>query len=135
MLLCLIIVVLEIILKLFDLTVETGGGSPVDVARSHMKAMPPWASSGSNIELKTPLTVSMKLFQKGTFYSAGPYFTSSSKIWRCFASGSWDVQEELWRVQSRATEDMLCSPTTEIDPSHIAVAQIKMKKCLLWEIE
>ncbi|KAH6760780.1 hypothetical protein C2S52_008558 [Perilla frutescens var. hirtella] len=107
--------------------VETGGGSPIDVARSYMKAMPPWASSGSNIELKTPTTVSMKLFQEGTFYSACRYSTSSSKNRRSFASGSWDIQEELRRVRSRATEDMLCSPTTENDPSHIAVAPIKMR--------
>lgn len=107
--------------------VETGGGSPVDVARSYMKAMPPWASSGSNIELESPWTVSRKIFQEGTFYSAGHYPTSSSKNRRSFASGSWDIEEELWRLRSRATEDTLHSPTTKTDPSHIAVARIKMR--------
>lgn len=60
--------------------VETGGGSPADVARSYMKDRPPWASPGRNVELRTPLTVTMKLFKEGTLYSAGHDSMSSSKV-------------------------------------------------------
>lgn len=42
------------------------------------------------------------------------------------ASGSWDIQEELQKVRSRATEDMLCRPSTTADASRFTVAQIRM---------
>lgn len=60
--------------------VDTGGGSPVDVARSYMKSRSRWASSGRNTELKTPSTVSSKVFQEETLCATGHYSVSSSEV-------------------------------------------------------
>lgn len=60
--------------------VESGGGSPVDVARSYMKDKPPSISPGRNVDLRTPLTATMKLFKEGTSYSVGHDSTSTSKV-------------------------------------------------------
>ncbi|PIN00820.1 hypothetical protein CDL12_26680 [Handroanthus impetiginosus] len=105
--------------------VESGGGSPADVARSYMKDRPPWASPTRNVELRTPLTTTVKLFKDGTLYSVGHDSFSSSKRRNSLASGSWNIQEELRRVRSKATDDMLRTPSTKIDPSLFAVAKIK----------
>ncbi|KAG8375334.1 hypothetical protein BUALT_Bualt10G0089400 [Buddleja alternifolia] len=104
---------------------ESKGGSPVDVARSYMKDRPVWASPTKNVELRTPLATTMKLFKEGTSYSVGHNSLSSSKKRNSFTSGSWNIQEELRRVRSKATEDMLRSPPTKIDPSLFAVAPIE----------
>lgn len=100
--------------------IESGGGSPVDLARSYMKERPPWASPTRNFEL-TPLTTTMKLFKEETLYSVGQDLLSSSKKRNSLASGSWNIQEELRRVRSKATEDLLRTPSTKIDPSLFAV--------------
>ncbi|KAL8521648.1 hypothetical protein ACS0TY_011971 [Phlomoides rotata] len=105
--------------------VESGVGSPVDLARSYMKDRPPWTSPGRNVELRTPLTATMKLFKEGTSYSVGHDSTSTSKKRNSLASGSWNIHEELRRVRSRATEDMLRSPSTRTDPSLFRVAQTR----------
>ncbi|KAK4435677.1 protein KAKU4 [Sesamum alatum] len=102
--------------------IESGGGSPVDLARSYMKDRPPWASPTRNFELRTPLTTTMKLFKEETLYSVDQDPLSSSKKRNSLASGSWNIQEELRRVRSKATEDMLRTPSTKIDPSLFAVA-------------
>ncbi|KAL1532340.1 protein KAKU4-like isoform X1 [Salvia divinorum] len=106
--------------------VETGGGSPEDLAKSYMKTRSRCMSPERNIELKPPSTVSMKLFQEGTLYPAGHYSVSSSENRRSFASGSWNIQEELQRVRSRAEEDTVCSPSTKPDPLHFTAAQTKI---------
>ncbi|KAI3453959.1 hypothetical protein Pfo_010622 [Paulownia fortunei] len=104
--------------------VESGVGSPVDVARSYMRDRPPWASPTKYVELRTPLTTTMKLFKEGTSYSVSHDILSSSKRRNSLASGSWNIQEELRRVRSKATDDMLCTPPAKIDPSLFAVAPI-----------
>ncbi|XP_051137195.1 protein KAKU4 isoform X2 [Andrographis paniculata] len=105
--------------------VDSGGGSPVDVARSYMKERPPWASPTRNFELSTPLTSTMKLFNERMLYSTGPDSLSSSKKRNSLASGSWNIQEELRRVRSKATDDLLRTPSSKIDPSLFAVPQRK----------
>ncbi|KAK6158671.1 hypothetical protein DH2020_005985 [Rehmannia glutinosa] len=107
--------------------VETGGSSPVDVARSYMKDRPPWASPTRNVELRTPSTTTMKLFKEGTLYSVGQDSLSSSKKRNSLVSGSWNIQEELRRVRSKATEDMLRTPSAKIDSSLFAVAPIRVE--------
>ncbi|KAL9177178.1 hypothetical protein ABFS82_01G042300 [Erythranthe guttata] len=106
--------------------VETGSGSPVDVARFYMKERPPWASPGRNIELRTPLTKTMKLFNEGTSHSVHRGASSSSKKRSSLASGSWNIQEELRRVRSKATEDMLRTPSSKVDPSLFAVEPVRL---------
>ncbi|KAL3818410.1 hypothetical protein ACJIZ3_004315 [Penstemon smallii] len=105
--------------------VGSGGGSPVDVARSYMKERPPWASPTKNNELGTPLT--SKYFREGASYSVAYDSLSSSKRRSSLASGSWNIQEELRRVRSKATEDMLRTPSGKIDPSGLVVASISQK--------
>ncbi|CAA2987897.1 Hypothetical predicted protein [Olea europaea subsp. europaea] len=63
-------------------------GSPVDMAKSYMKVRPPWASHTRQIEKQNSL-----------------------------ASGSWNIQEELRRVRSKATDEMLSSLSSKIDLS------------------
>ncbi|KAL8063686.1 hypothetical protein ABFX02_01G042900 [Erythranthe guttata] len=106
--------------------VETGSGSPVDVARFYMKERPPWASPGRNVELRTPLTKTMKLFNEGTSHSVHRGASSSSKKRSSLASGSWNIQEELRRVRSKATEDMLRTPSSKVDPALFAVEPVRL---------
>ncbi|XP_047972375.1 protein KAKU4-like isoform X2 [Salvia hispanica] len=54
---------------------------------------------------------------------------------KLFASGSWNIQEELQRVRSRAEEDNVCSPSTKPDPSHSAAAQIKIGSAEAFAVE
>ncbi|GER39767.1 transducin/WD40 repeat-like superfamily protein [Striga asiatica] len=103
--------------------VETGGGSPVDVARSYMKDRPPWTSPTKSVDLRTPLR-RMELFKEGALYSVGQDSLSSSNK-RSSISGSWNILEELRRVRSKATEDMLRTPPSKVDPL-FAVGQNKV---------
>ncbi|KAK4389047.1 COP9 signalosome complex subunitb [Sesamum angolense] len=117
--------------------IESGGGSPVDLARSYMKDRPPWASPTRNIELRTPLTTAMKHFKEEHCIQLAKIFCLHQRIgyWKfltahdlpidlkrnSLASGSWNIQEELRRVRSKATEDLLRTPSSKIDPSLFAV--------------
>ncbi|KAL8504337.1 hypothetical protein ACS0TY_022897 [Phlomoides rotata] len=92
--------------------IEAEVGSPVDVARSYMRNKPPWASPKEHVELRTPLTTTMKLFKEGTPYSVNHDILSSSKRRNSHASGSWNIQEELRKVRSKAIDDMLRTPPT-----------------------
>ncbi|KAJ9702175.1 hypothetical protein PVL29_004085 [Vitis rotundifolia] len=98
---------------------EGEAGSPVDMAKSYMRTRPPWASPSMSNELKTPSPTGMHLFKEETPYSLGRNSLSSSKLKRdAFASGSWNIQEEIRRVRAKATEDMLgSSPSMKIDLS------------------
>lgn len=77
----------------FTMKVESGGGSPVDVARSYMKDRPLWTSPG----ISTPLTATMKLFKEGTSYSIGHDSTSTSKVhfWFFLVIHSFMSQQRL----------------------------------------
>ncbi|XP_031739005.1 protein KAKU4 isoform X2 [Cucumis sativus] len=97
-------------------------GSPVDVAKSYMQARPPWASpSTNNFEFKSPSPLGLQLFKEETSYSISGNPLSSSRIKReSPTSGSWNIQEELRRVRSKATEEMLRSPSSKLDWSSLA---------------
>ncbi|CAN4077154.1 unnamed protein product [Withania somnifera] len=79
-------------------------GSPVEMAKSYMKVRPSWAS---------PIA---KLFDEETPYTVSGHSLSSSKKENSFASGSWNIHEELRKVRSKATEDLLrAHPSKETD--------------------
>ncbi|WRX33005.1 hypothetical protein QQP08_025492 [Theobroma cacao] len=84
-------------------------GSPVDVAKSYMRTRPPWASpSTKNIGFRSSSPIGMPLFKEDTPYSIGGNSFSSSKLKRGSpATGSWNIQEEIRKVRSKATEEML----------------------------
>ncbi|KAH6831229.1 hypothetical protein C2S53_009424 [Perilla frutescens var. hirtella] len=104
---------------------ESGVGSPVDMARSYMRERPPWASPTEHVELRTPLTTTMKLFKERTPYSVTEDVLSSSKRRDSLASGSWNIQEELRKVRSKAVDDMLRTPPAKNDSSLFSVAAIR----------
>ncbi|XP_020872387.1 protein KAKU4 isoform X3 [Arabidopsis lyrata subsp. lyrata] len=85
---------------------EDGAGSPVDVAKSYMRARLPW---GSPAEFRSPSSAGM---QGTPFpYSAGNF--SSSKLKRKSGSNqSWNIQDEIRKVRAKATEEMLKSPSS-----------------------
>ncbi|CAI9772299.1 unnamed protein product [Fraxinus pennsylvanica] len=92
-------------------------GSPVDMAKSYMKVRPPWTSPAKQIEVRTPSTMMMEPFREGTQFSVGNDSLSSLKKRNSLTSGSWNIQEELRRVRSKATDDMLRSLSSKIDLS------------------
>uniref|UniRef100_A0A5B6YZB1 Protein KAKU4 n=1 Tax=Davidia involucrata TaxID=16924 RepID=A0A5B6YZB1_DAVIN len=95
-------------------------GSPVDMAKSYMQARPPWFSpSISHIDLKTPPPVGIELFKGETPYSVVGDSFSLSKKRDSLSTGSWNILEEIRRVRSKATEDMLRTvpyATTDLSP-------------------
>ncbi|KAL1346761.1 uncharacterized protein [Arachis hypogaea] len=109
-------------LDLVTLTqVPTDEGSPVDVAKSYMRSRPPWASPSLD-HIKPPTPVGIQLFKEQTPHLFGGNSTSSSKVHLLKrdtpATGSWSIQDELRRVRSRATEEMLRTvPSSKIDLS------------------
>ncbi|XP_030946774.1 protein KAKU4 isoform X1 [Quercus lobata] len=106
------------------LVTEDQAGSPADMAKSYMRARPPWASpSAKHVELKSPSPIGMQLFAEETPYSIGGNSASSSKLKReSPATGSWNIQEEIRRVRSKATEEMLRTlPSSKIDWSALTL--------------
>ncbi|GAU28188.1 hypothetical protein TSUD_313470 [Trifolium subterraneum] len=113
-------------------------GSPVDVAKSYMRSRPPW-SSPSVDHTKPPTPAGIQLFKEETPHLFGGNSTSSLKeryitvpvnrssvVIRfkrdSSATGSWSIQDEIRRVRSRATEEMLRAvPSSKIDWSAFAV--------------
>ncbi|OAY53526.1 protein KAKU4 isoform X2 [Manihot esculenta] len=93
-------------------------GSPAELAKSYMQARPPWASpSPSNIQLQSPSPVGIQLFKEETPNLFGGSSVTSSKLIRnSSATGSWNILEEIRKVRSKATEEMLRSrPSSIID--------------------
>ncbi|KAJ8538787.1 hypothetical protein K7X08_030083 [Anisodus acutangulus] len=92
-------------------------GSPVEMAKSYMKVRPPWASPAADHSgLGTPLQMKAKLFDEETPYTVSGDSLSSLKKKNSFASGSWNIHEEIRKVRSKATEDMLrAHPFKETD--------------------
>ncbi|XVE53463.1 hypothetical protein DITRI_Ditri03aG0005400 [Diplodiscus trichospermus] len=90
-------------------SIEGEAGSPVDIAKSYMQSRPPWASpSMNNIKFRSPSPIGMPLFKEETPYSIGGNSLSLSKRKReSPATGSWNIQEEIRKVRSKATEEML----------------------------
>ncbi|XVF48167.1 hypothetical protein PTKIN_Ptkin03bG0169200 [Pterospermum kingtungense] len=88
--------------------IEDEAGSPVGMAKSYMRTCSPWASpSTKNIEFRSPSSIGIPLFKKETPYSVGGKSLSSSKRRNSPATGSWNIQEEIRKVRSKATEEML----------------------------
>ncbi|KAK8523104.1 hypothetical protein V6N12_047637 [Hibiscus sabdariffa] len=90
-------------------SIEGEAGLPVDMAKTYMRTRPPWASHAVNdIEFRSPPLFGVPLFKEETPYSIGCKHLSSSKRKRDSpTNGSWNIQEEIRKVRSKATEDML----------------------------
>ncbi|KAG6740193.1 hypothetical protein POTOM_055633 [Populus tomentosa] len=104
---------------------EEEAGSPVDLAKSYMQDRPLWASPSTNhIQLQSPSSMGKELFKEATAFSVGSKSLSPSKLnWDSPVTGSWNIQEELRKVRSRATEEMLRTrPSTKIDWPALASA-------------
>ncbi|CAI9094800.1 OLC1v1030597C2 [Oldenlandia corymbosa var. corymbosa] len=100
---------------------EIDTGSPVDYAKSYMKSRTPWTSPlVQSTELQTPFPLTRELFREGTSASFDVGVLPSSKKRNSRASGSWNIEEELRRLRSKASEDMLSSPpSTNVDRSSL----------------
>ncbi|XP_049376895.1 protein KAKU4 [Solanum stenotomum] len=98
-------------------SVDDTFGSPVEMAKSYMKVRPPWASPAvDNSGLRTPSQMKAKLFDEEAPYSVSGDSLSSLKKKSSYASGSWNIHEEIRKVRSKATEDMLrAHPSKETD--------------------
>ncbi|KAK9052797.1 hypothetical protein SSX86_029427 [Deinandra increscens subsp. villosa] len=89
---------------------EGEAGSPIDVAKSYMKARPPWSSPiDHNNTLTTTSPLAADLFKERTPFSSGGGISFSSAKRDYLSAGSWNIQDEIRRVRSKATEDMLNS--------------------------
>nr|GMD26300.1 protein kaku4 [Ipomoea batatas] len=96
--------------------VEKVDGSPIYVAKSYMKARPPWASPTEHLDIRTSSSKKSKLFEEGTPFHAGDEFVPSSRKRSSLSSGPWNISEEIRRVRSKATDDILRSlPSKKID--------------------
>lgn len=97
--------------------VDDSLGSPVEMAKSYMKVRPPWASPAVDTSgLRTPSQMKAKLFDEGTPYTVSGDSLSSLKKKSSYASGSWNIHEEIRKVRSKATEDLLRGhPSKETD--------------------
>lgn len=105
-------------------SVEGEAGSPVDMAKTYMRTRPPWASpSTNNIEFRSPSPLGVPLFKEETPYSFGGKYLSSSKRKRDSpATGSWNIQEEIRKVRSKATQEMLRTLSSpKVDWSSLAL--------------
>ncbi|XP_019437651.1 PREDICTED: protein KAKU4-like isoform X2 [Lupinus angustifolius] len=92
-------------------------GSPVDLAKSYMRTLPPW-SSPSLQHIKPPMPTGIQLFKEEEPHLFGGNSTLPSKLRRDSpaARRSWSIQDEIRKVRSRATEEMLRTfPSSKID--------------------
>ncbi|XP_061364337.1 protein KAKU4-like isoform X1 [Gastrolobium bilobum] len=98
------------------------GGSPVDVAKSYMRIRPAWVSPSVDHN-KPPSPIGIQLFKNETPYLIGGISTSYFKEKRGSpAAGSWSIQDEIRRVQSRTTEQMLRRlPSSKVDWSALSM--------------
>lgn len=76
-------------------------GSPVEVAKSYMRTRPPWASPLKRDNSLSPSPLA-ELFKERTPYSSDPKKDYLS-------GGTWNIQDEIRKVRSKATEDLLNS--------------------------
>lgn len=107
--------------------IESDMGSPADMARSYMRSRSPWSSSSLGVRFHTPspTKTTKNCLKEEASNTIGCNLLSTSKLKRgSLASDSWNLQEELRRVRSRATEDMLKSVSAKPDfPSSFDVDQ------------
>ncbi|KAI3812534.1 hypothetical protein L1987_17244 [Smallanthus sonchifolius] len=119
---------------------EVEAGSPVDVAKSYMKARPPWASPiNHDNSLTSPSQLAADLLKERTPFSSGGgiSFSSAKRDYR--SAGSWNIEDEIRRVRTKATEDMLNShrsvklslPALEHDiPKHSSANETSINEVL-----
>ncbi|KAK4755967.1 hypothetical protein SAY87_009724 [Trapa incisa] len=96
-------------------------GSPVDLAKSFMKDSRPSASPcfTSKAE-RTTSPIGIQLFEDDELSSRGGNPVSSSKVQSKRDApiiGLWNISEEIRRVRSKATEQLLSTPSTKNDLS------------------
>ncbi|XP_063942197.1 protein KAKU4 isoform X4 [Daucus carota subsp. sativus] len=93
-------------------------GSPVDMAKSYMQARPPWASPLRHSGSRTTSPMAIDLFKDEKLSSADGSSVPSAQKRGSLSAGSWTIQEEIRKVRSKATEEMLRSvPSTRLDLS------------------
>ncbi|XP_074334210.1 uncharacterized protein LOC141671768 isoform X2 [Apium graveolens] len=101
-----------------DMLAQVDKGSPVDVAKSYMQARPPWASpSLRNSGSRTPSPMVIDLFKDEKLSSVDGSSFSSAQKRGTLSAGSWTIQDEIRKVRSKATEEMLRLPSSRIDIS------------------
>uniref|UniRef100_A0A7N0TCE6 Protein KAKU4 n=1 Tax=Kalanchoe fedtschenkoi TaxID=63787 RepID=A0A7N0TCE6_KALFE len=98
---------------------EGEAGSPVDVARTYMRARPPWASPTATLsEIRSPTPVKIQTLAEGSSYpNPGAGLSSQAKKRDYVASGSWSIAEEMRKVRARATDELLSTPSRKLDLS------------------
>ncbi|KAL9230469.1 hypothetical protein vseg_005815 [Gypsophila vaccaria] len=87
-------------------------GSPTDMAKSYMQNRPAWGSpSLKHVEFGSPSALGALTFKEETPTST----LRSSELKRSsFAAGSWNLLDEIRRVRSKATEELLsATPSTK----------------------
>ncbi|KAK8535494.1 hypothetical protein V6N13_081620 [Hibiscus sabdariffa] len=106
-------------------SIDGEAGSPVDMAKTYMQTRPPWTSPATNdIEFRSPPPFGVPLFKEETPYSIGGKYLSSSKKRDSPATGSWNIQDEIRKVRSKATEEMLRTLSSpKVDWSLFALEQ------------
>ncbi|KAI3412917.1 uncharacterized protein J3R85_016740, partial [Psidium guajava] len=91
--------------------VEGETGSPVDVAKSYMSARPPWASPCLNTAgQRCASPVRMSFSEEDAPFSIGGNSSFPSKVQLkgdSPISGLWNISEEIRKVRSKATEELL----------------------------
>ncbi|XP_058067987.1 protein KAKU4-like isoform X2 [Magnolia sinica] len=103
--------------------------SPVDVARSFMRAQPPCASpSLSNARFNTPPPIGPQLSKDESPYTIVTRSLTSSNVLKrnSLAIGSWDITEESRRVRLKPTDDMLEPPAVRQIDSSTTISEHKM---------
>ncbi|XP_074342292.1 protein KAKU4-like [Apium graveolens] len=101
-----------------DMLAQINKGSPVGVAKSYMQARPPWASpSLRNSGSRTPSPMVIDHFKDEKLSSVDGSSFSSAQKRGTLSAGSWTIQDEIRKVRSKATEEMLRIPSSRIDLS------------------
>ncbi|XP_020264667.1 protein KAKU4 isoform X2 [Asparagus officinalis] len=90
--------------------IESEAGSPVDMAKSYMRSLPPWRSPAfSGIGFRTPPPYGIRRYQDEASYITSDYslnLAKGSKRGRLFID-SWDTLDEARRVRLKPIDDKL----------------------------
>ncbi|XP_010914176.1 uncharacterized protein [Elaeis guineensis] len=101
--------------------IENESGSPLDLAKTYMRSLPPWKSpSLSSIGFKTPPPSWMHLYKDESTDATLNHFLSSSKVLKrnSLSIGLWDTLEETRRVRLKSRDETLEIPKfKQIDSS------------------
>ncbi|KAJ0965632.1 hypothetical protein J5N97_026770 [Dioscorea zingiberensis] len=100
--------------------IARSGGSPVDVAKTYMRCLPPWQSSPfSGTDFKTPPPYERHLFKDETYHATTNHSLSSSKVLErnYLALGSYNPHVENCNFYLKSTGDVLDIPKSKRDSS------------------